>query len=149
MSKNNVKYLKQGDRCLIRGEVYYGTEWFDVNSYGTIEYIQPTSSLVIIDQIGHDGNCCVSVKNKYIFPIVKKKLWARVGMDFYMTESEYDNFIFLCKGDCAQRRAAEEFVEEMIKSGKTTLNGETYFPAKGCFADEGYDNTQDELNFLM
>lgn len=77
-----------------------------------------------------------------------KKMWARVGMSFEMSDEEYEEFIANCRGDNTQRAKAEETLAKWVKNGIATFDGETYFPEKGCFGDDETDNVE-ELTFLL
>lgn len=76
-----------------------------------------------------------------------KRLWARVGMSFEVSDEEYEKFINNCRGDCAQRSKANDTVFDWIKNGIGKPDGETYFPEQGCFGDDTTDNVE-ELDFL-
>ena len=75
-----------------------------------------------------------------------KRLWARVGMTFEISDEEYNKFISDCRGDDAQRANAEKTFSEWIENGKGELNGESYFPEQGCFGDDSTNNVE-ELTF--
>lgn len=77
-----------------------------------------------------------------------KKMWARVGMSFEISDEEYEEFIANCRGDCIQRRTAEITLINWIENGSAMLDGETYFPEQSCFGDDGTDNVE-ELTFLI
>lgn len=77
-----------------------------------------------------------------------KRLWARVGMNFEISDEEYGKFISDCRGDNAQRANAEKTFVEWVENGKGELNGESYFPEQDCFGDDSTDNVE-ELNFLF
>lgn len=77
-----------------------------------------------------------------------KRLWAKVGMSFEISDEEYEEFIANCRGDNAQRMKAEETLIGWIENGIATFDGETYFPEQGCFGDDETDNVE-ELTFLL
>jgi hypothetical protein len=76
-----------------------------------------------------------------------KRLWARVGMSFEISDKEYEEFIKNCRGDCGQRNKANDTVFDWIKNGIGKPDGETYFPEQGCFGDDTTDNVE-ELDFF-
>lgn len=53
------------------------------------------------------------------------KLWARVGVSVKVTEG--DKGLFLSD--------PQKFIEEGLKNGKATFDGETYFP-QGCDCED-------------
>lgn len=75
-----------------------------------------------------------------------KRMWARVGMSFELSDEEYNEFITNCRGDHTQRMIAEKTFIGWIENGIAKFDGETYFPEQGCF---GYDTTDnvEELVF--
>ena len=75
-----------------------------------------------------------------------KRMWARVGMSFNISDKEYDEFIANCNGDNTQRMTAEKTLIKWIENGVAELDGETYFPEQGCFSDDSTDNVE-ELTF--
>jgi hypothetical protein len=77
-----------------------------------------------------------------------KRLWARVGMSFELSDEEYEEFITNCRGDNTQRLKAENTLINWIESGIAEFDGETYFPEQGCFGDDDTDNVE-ELSFLL
>ena len=77
-----------------------------------------------------------------------KKLWARVGMSFEISDEEYAEFIANCRGDNAQRSKAEITFIGWIENGKGKLDGESYFPEQDCFGDDSTDNVE-ELSFEL
>lgn len=78
-----------------------------------------------------------------------KRLWARIGMSFEISDEEYKEFISNCKGDNVQRENAKNTLIEWVKSSKSELSGESYFPEQGCFGDDTTDNMEEELSFLI
>ena len=77
-----------------------------------------------------------------------KRMWARVGMSFELSDEEYKEFITNCRGDNIQRMKAEETLIKWIEDGIAIFDGETYFPEQGCFGDSETDNVE-ELSFLL
>lgn len=75
-----------------------------------------------------------------------KRMWARVGMSFEVSDDEYKNFIANCRGDNTQRRNASETFAKWVQNGIGELDGESYFPEQNCFGDDDTDNVE-ELSF--
>lgn len=72
-----------------------------------------------------------------------KRMWARVGMSFEISDEEYENFIANCRGDYAQRMKADKTFVEWVQNGIGKLDGESYFPENGCFGDNETDNVEE------
>lgn len=77
-----------------------------------------------------------------------KKMWARVGMSFEISDEEYEEFIANCRGDNTQRMKAENMFISWVENGLGELDGESYFPENGCFGDDETNNVE-ELVFYM
>ena len=77
-----------------------------------------------------------------------KRIWARVGMSFELSDVEYAMFIRNCRGNREQREIAETMLYDWVTHGIGELDGETYFPEQGNFGDDSTDNVE-ELNFLF
>jgi len=56
-------------RVHVRGEVKYGDQWFDVDTYGTIVAARKKGMLITLDRIDGDGLATCYVKNKFISEI--------------------------------------------------------------------------------
>ena len=75
-----------------------------------------------------------------------KRMWARVGMSFEISDEEYEEFITNCRGDSTQRMNAEQMFINWVNNGIGKLDGESYFPENNCFGDDTTDNVE-ELSF--
>lgn len=71
-----------------------------------------------------------------------KKLWGRVGMEFLLTDKEYDA---LDSQEISDDDAGKIIIGA-IHSGKGVVNGETYFPGKESVGDDfPYDNSRHDI----
>lgn len=64
-----------------------------------------------------------------------KKVWARVGMDIYLTDDQYSR---LAKEDVS------DVLWEAIKKGEYIVSGESYLPSRDNVGKD-YDNFDDEV----
>lgn len=74
-----------------------------------------------------------------------RKLWGRVGMEFLLEEETYQMLLH----ENENSKAAEAAIVDTIKSGKAVVNGETYFPGQNMMGNKGYDNPEDDMDFLI
>lgn len=75
-----------------------------------------------------------------------KRMWARVGYNFDMTDEEYEQFLKMTRSGTWDD--AKKMIIQLISSGKAQLSGESYFPEQGCFGDDETSNVE-ELTFLF
>ena len=77
-----------------------------------------------------------------------KRIWARVGMSFEISDEEYEKFINDSRGDAAQKQNAETTFCNWVQNSFGKLDGESYFPEQECFGDDTTDNIE-EISFLI
>lgn len=72
-----------------------------------------------------------------------KKMWARVGMSFEISDAEYEKFIADCRGNSVQRMNANKTFLRWIQDGIGKPDGESYFPESSCFGVDDTDNVEE------
>lgn len=77
------------------------------------------------------------------------KIWFRVGMEADVTEEEMSVLLAYSGQTDGQRdyHKAHAVMESIVK--RSELSGETYIVGKNCGGVDGYDNPDDEIDFLF